>query len=57
MLPKAKLNSTKVLIYKDLINSNISHNEFVLINKALKEHEDMKEEIKNLKTYTGHRRF
>ena len=32
---KAKLNSIEVLISKSLINSNISHDEFVLINNAL----------------------
>ena len=36
MLAKAKLDNTEVLIYKSLIDSNISHNEFVLINNALK---------------------
>ena len=39
----------KVLISKALINSNISHDEFVLINNVLKEFHDMKEEIKNSK--------
>ena len=33
-----------------LIDWNTSHDEFVLINKVLKEYDDMKEEIKNLKT-------
>ena len=36
MLAKAKLDNTEVLIYKSLIDSYISHNEFVLINNALK---------------------
>ena len=48
---KSKLNSIEVvLISKALINSVISHDEFVLINNVLKEHNEMKEEIKNLKT-------
>ena len=47
MLAKYKLNSTEVLISKALIDSNISHDEFVLINNVLKEYEKMKEEIKN----------
>ena len=47
---KFKSNSIEVLISKALINSNISHNEFVLINNVLKEHYNMKEEIKVLKT-------
>ena len=29
------------------INSNISHDEFVLMNNVLKEFDDVKEEIKN----------
>ena len=33
-----------------LIDSNISHEEFVLVNNVLRENDDMKEEIKNLKT-------
>ena len=37
----------EVLISKALIDSNISHDEFVLINSMLKEFYDMKEEIKN----------
>ena len=36
MLAKTKLDNTEVLIYKSLIDSYISHNEFVLINNALK---------------------
>ena len=32
LLAKSKLNSIKVLISKALIDSVISHNEFVLIN-------------------------
>ena len=44
LLAKSKLNSIEVLISKALINSNISHEEFVLINN-LKEFCDLKEEI------------
>ena len=47
LLAKSKLNNIKVLISKALINSIISHDELVLINNALKEFYDMKEEIKN----------
>ena len=36
------------LALKGLIDSNISHNEFVLINNVQKEFHDMKEEIKIL---------
>ena len=45
-----KLNSMEVLISKVLINSNNSHDEFFLINNVLKEYDDTKKEIKNLKT-------
>ena len=48
MLAKSKLNSIEVLISKALIDSNISHDKFVLINNMLKEYDDMKQEIKNL---------
>ena len=47
MLAKFQLNRKEVLISKALIDSNISHDEFVLINNVLKESYDMKEEIKN----------
>ena len=50
MLAKSKLNGTEVLISKVLIGSNISHDELVLINNVLKEYDNMKEAIKNLKT-------
>ena len=49
LLAKSKLNSIEVLISKALIDSNISHDEFVLINNVLKEFYDMKEELKNQK--------
>ena len=39
----AKLNNIEVLFSKPLIDSNISQNEFVLINNMLKEFYDMKE--------------
>ena len=47
MLAKSKLNSIEVLISKPLIDSNISNDEFVLINNVLKEFNDIKGEIKN----------
>ena len=49
MLPKSKLNSIEVLICKALIVSNFSYDEFVLINYVLKQYDDMKEKIKQLK--------
>ena len=42
----SQLNRIEVLISKALIDSNISHDEFVLINNVLKEFYDMKVEIK-----------
>ena len=51
LLVKAKLNSTEVLVYKALIDSNISHDQFVLINNALKEYDDMIKEIKQFKDF------
>ena len=49
-LAKSKLNEIEVLISKALLDSNISLVEFVLISNVLKEYQEMKEEIKNLKT-------
>ena len=47
LFAKSKLNSIAVLISKALIDSNISHDEFILINNVLKEFYDMKEKRKN----------
>ena len=47
LLAKSKLNNIEVLISKALIDSNISHDEYVLINNVPKECYDMKEEMKN----------
>ena len=44
-LAKPKFNSIEVLISKVLIDSNIGHDEFVLVNSVLQEFHDMKEEI------------
>ena len=45
MLEKDKLNTIEVLISKLLIDSYISHDEFVSVNNALRECNGMKEEI------------
>ena len=50
LLAKTKLNRIVASISKALIDSNISHNEFILTNNALKVNGDLKEEIENLKT-------
>ena len=47
LLAKSKLNSIEVSISKALVDSNINHEEFVLIKNVLKEVYDMREEIKN----------
>ena len=52
LLAKSKLNSIEVLIFKALIDSNISHHEIVLLNNLLKEYDSMTEDIKNVKTFT-----
>ena len=44
---KSKLNSRWVLISKALIDLNISHDQFVLVNYVLNEFYDKKEKIKN----------
>ena len=50
LLAKSKLNSIEVLFSNTLIDSVISHDEFLLIINALKEYSEMKEKIKYLKT-------
>ena len=53
MLVKSSLNDIEVLNSKVLIDSVISHDEIILINNVIKEYEEMKVEIKNLKTYSS----
>ena len=43
LLTRSKLNGIEDWISKALIDSNISHDEFVLINNVLKEYDKMKE--------------
>ena len=47
MLAKSKLKAIDALILKALIDWNINHNKFVLINNVLKEQNELTEEIKN----------
>ena len=42
LLGKSKVNRIKVLIFKTLIDSNISHDECVLVNNVQKEYADLK---------------
>ena len=50
LLTKSKLNNIEVLISKGLLDSNLSRDEFVLINNVLEEYDEMKKETKNLNT-------
>ena len=50
MLRKDKLNTIGVLISKALIDSYISHDEFVSVNNVLREYYEMEKEIKNPET-------
>ena len=45
-----KLNTITVLIYKALIDSYISHDEFVSVNNVLREYNEMKKLRKNSET-------
>ena len=47
MLEKDKLNAFEVLISKNLIDSYVNHDKFVLLNNVLREYQEMKEEVKN----------
>ena len=47
LLAKSQQNGIDLSISKALIDSNISHDEFILINNMLKEFYDMKKKIKN----------
>ena len=47
LLAKSKLNNIEVVTSRDLSDSNISHDQFILINNVLKEFDDMKEKRKN----------
>ena len=47
LLGKDKSNTIEVLISKALIDSYISHGEFVSVNNVLREYNEMKEEMKN----------
>ena len=50
LLAKSKLNNIEVLISKSLLDSNISRDEFILVNNVLEKYDKMKKGIKNLKT-------
>ena len=50
MFGKDKLNTIEVLISKALIDSYTSHDELISVNNVLRDHFEMKKEIKNLQT-------
>ena len=50
LLGKDKLNTIGVLFSKYLINSYISHDEFISVNNVLREYNEMKKEVKNPET-------
>ena len=49
MLEKDKLSNIEVLIYKTLIDSYISHDEFVSVNNVSREYNELKKQLKILK--------
>ena len=57
LLVKDKLNTIEALIYNALIDSYITHDEFVLVNYVVKKSDCMKEAIKNGKTPTVYLKF
>ena len=51
LLGKGKLNTIEVLISEALIDSNISHDDFVSVNIVLREYYEVKKEIKHPETF------
>ena len=49
LLGKPKFNAIKELTCKSLVDLYISHCKLVSVNKVLREYNEMKEKIKNLK--------
>ena len=47
LLAKSKWSTTDVLIFKYLLDSNITHDDNFSINNMLKEYDNMKEKIIN----------
>ena len=46
LLAKDKFNSAKILIFKALIESYITHDELASVNNMLREYDDMKDTVK-----------
>ena len=57
LLAKSKLVRIKVWICKSIIDSNISHDEFALINNMVREYDYVKEGLKHWETSLVYRRF
>ena len=53
MLAKDNINTIEFLISKDLIDSCISHDEFDSVNNVMKEYDDKRESIENLKIFNS----
>ena len=51
LLGKVKLNTIKILISKSIIDSYISHDEFISVDSVLREYNQMKQEIKTSLEY------
>ena len=54
LLWKYKLHTIEILVSKGLIDSYITHDEFVSVNNVLRKYYEMKEEIKNPDTSVGY---
>ena len=57
IVSKIYIKKIQVLISKDIIDSNISHDELVLINNVRKDCDHKKEEMKTSKTKSVYLRF
>ena len=57
LLAKTKLNTTEVFIINALIDLFISRDEFLVVNNPLREYDDSKEKIQNLKMTAVLQRF
>ena len=51
LLGKVKLNTIKILISKSIIDSYISHDEFISVDSVLREYNEIKQEIKTSLEY------
>ena len=48
LLSKSRLNTLEILIFKDMVDVNISHEEFASVNNVLLEYVKMTEEVNYL---------